>query len=492
MIFLSLYLLFFLFFTLKKYIFAAKNGKILSFCFFLNKGKVFVPDMAHKIKIKKGLQIPLLGEPQEVFRGIIKSDIVRIYPEDFHGVTPKMTVKAGEQVKAGSALFYDKNHPDLLFASPVSGVVAAVERGEKRRILYIEIKADEDIAYRDFGKKSVSALSADDVKASISEAGIWFLIKQRPYDVIANPDKTPRDIFVTGFDSSPLAPSYDFIIAGQEADLQTGLDALAKLTPGKVYLSIRSQTKNEDLRRAKNVVVTEFDGPHPAGNVGVQINHLSPVNRGETVWTLNALDVAVIGRLFNKGIVDLTRVVALSGSEVKHTGYYRIAVGTQLSSLFEDNVTEGIPLRYISGNVLTGTKIDRDGSLRAYDSQITVIPEGKNVHETLGWASLSPNRYSAGCTYPHLKKRYRLDARILGGSRAIIVSNEYDKVFPMDIYPEPLLKSIIAFNIDKMENLGIYEVAPEDFALCEFVDTSKLEIQRIVRKGLDLLRKEME
>jgi len=210
------------------------------------------------------------------------------------------------------------------------------------------------------------------------------------------------------------------------------------------------------------------------------------------VWTLNALDVALIGRLFNQGIVDLTRTVALCGSEVKQTGYYRMLVGTELKSIFEHNVTEGITLRYISGNPLTGRKIDENGELRAYDSQVTVIPEGDNVHEALGWASLSPKRYSAGCTYPTCRRKYRLDARLMGGRRAIIVSNEYDKVFPMDIYPEQLIKATIAFNIDKMEQLGIYEVAPEDFALCEFVDTSKLELQHIVRTGLDLLRKEME
>ena len=448
--------------------------------------------MANRIKIKKGLRIPLLGESETIFRGTVSSEFIRICPEDFHGIIPKLSVKVDDRVKAGDALFYDKTRIDMLFASPVSGVVASVERGEKRRIMSITVQADKETKYTDFGKKTVSDLSADAVKKSIIEAGIWFLIKQRPYDIVANPDKTPRDIFVTGFDSSPLAPSYDFILNGREADLQTGFDALAKLTSGKVYLSISPKTENSGMRNAKNVEITEFDGPHPSGNTGVQINHLSPVNRGEIVWTLTAPDVALIGRLFNEGIVDLSRIVALTGSEIKQTGYFKMAIGTQLSSLFDGNVTEGIPLRFISGNVLTGTKIDKNGSLRAYDSQITVIPEGENVHETFGWASLTANRYSAGDTYFKSKKPYRLDARILGGPRAIIVSNEYEKVFPMDIYPEQLLKAIMAFNIDKMENLGIYEVAPEDFALCEFVDTSKLEIQKIVRKGLDLLRKEME
>ena len=448
--------------------------------------------MANRIKIKKGLQIPLLGVSEETLSGKITSEFVRICPEDFQGITPKLAVKVGDTVKAGTALFYEKNHADMLFASPVSGVITEIERGAKRRILNIVIKADSSNQYEDFGPKKIASLSSEEVKRSILDAGIWFLIRQRPYDVVANPGKQPRDIFVTGFDSAPLAPSYDFLLNGQEAELQAGLDALAKLTTGKVYLSISTKTKHKGLRDANNVVITEFDGPHPAGNVGVQINRLKPVNRGETVWTLNALDVVIIGRLFNKGIVDLTRTIALTGSEVKQSGYYQMMIGTALKPLFSNNVTDGISLRYISGNPLTGRKIDENGVLRAYDAQVTVIPEGDDVDEAFGWASLSPNRYSAGGTYARVKKAYRIDARLKGGPRAIIVSNEYDKVFPMDIYPEQLLKAIIAFNIDKMEALGIYEVAPEDFALCEFVDTSKLELQHIVRTGLEMLRKEME
>jgi Na+-transporting NADH:ubiquinone oxidoreductase subunit A len=448
--------------------------------------------MANRIKIKKGLQIPLLGVSEETLSGKITSEFVRICPEDFQGITPKLAVKVGDTVKAGTALFYEKNHADMLFASPVSGVITEIERGAKRRILNIVIKADSSNQYEDFGPKKIASLSSEEVKRSILDAGIWFLIRQRPYDVVANPGKQPRDIFVTGFDSAPLAPSYDFLLNGQEAELQAGLDALAKLTTGKVYLSISTKTKHKGLRDANNVVITEFDGPHPAGNVGVQINRLKPVNRGETVWTLNALDVVIIGRLFNKGIVDLTRTIALTGSEVKQTGYYQMMIGTALKPLFSNNVTDGISLRYISGNPLTGRKIDENGVLRAYDAQVTVIPEGDDVDEAFGWASLSPNRYSAGGTYARVKKAYRIDARLKGGPRAIIVSNEYDRVFPMDIYPEQLIKAIIAFNIDKMEALGIYEVAPEDFALCEFVDTSKLELQHIVRTGLEMLRKEME
>ncbi len=448
--------------------------------------------MAKRIKIKKGLRIPLLGEPDERLRGTVTSEQVRICPEDYPGVIPRLTVKEGDAVKAGTPLFHEKDHPEMVFVSPVSGVVTEVERGERRRILNIAIKSDRLNERIEFGKKDVSKLSPEEVKGAILEAGLWFAIRQRPYDIVALPDRWPRDIYVTGFDSSPLAPSYDFILQGQEEELQIGLNALAKLTEGKLYLSISANTTSCALREAKNVELYEFEGPHPAGNVGVQINHIKPVNRGEVVWTLNALNVVLIGRLFKNGTVDLTRTVALTGSEVKEKGYYKMLIGTELSSLFKENVTEGISLRYISGNPLTGRKIEKNGVLRAYDAQVTVIPEGDDVHEVLGWASLSPKRYSAGGTYLNLKKRYRMDARLLGGPRAIIVSNEYDKVFPMDIFPEQLIKATLAFNIEKMERLGIYEVAPEDFALCEFVDTSKLELQRIIRTGLDLLRKEVE
>ena len=383
--------------------------------------------MANLINIKKGLQIPLQGASEEILRGSVTSEFVRICPKDFHGITPKLTVKVDDRVKAGNALFYAKDHPEILFASPVSGVVTNIERGEKRRILNIVIKADSKIEYEDFGVKNVSTLSSEEVKQSILDTGLWFLIKQRPYDVVAVPGKQPRDIFVTGFDSAPLAPSYDFMLEGQEADLQTGLDVLAKLTSGRVYLSVSTKTKSKALLEAKNVVITKFNGPHPAGNVGVQINHIKPINRGEVVWTLNAMDVALLGRFFQSGHVDLTRTVELCGSEVKQTGYYKMLIGTELKSIFKDNVTEGISLRYISGNPLTGCKIDENGVLHAYDSQVTVIPEGDDIHEAFGWASFSPKRYSAGCTYPTHNKKYRLDARLMGGPRAIIVSNEYDK-----------------------------------------------------------------
>lgn len=456
--------------------------------------------MPKQIKIKKGLNIPIEGEAPESIVGHIKSDIVKICPEDFPGLVPKLKVKVGDLVKAGTPVLYDKNNENLFFVSPVSGEVTAINRGEKRKLLDITIKADNEIQPVDFGKKNPSSMSSEEVKSFMLSTGIWPYIKQRPYDVVADPKKEARDIFVTGFSAAPLAPSFDFIIDREPESLQAGLDALSKLTQGKVYLSISTETKSVTLRSAKGVEIYEFNPLHPAGNAGIQINNIAPVNKGETVWTVNALDLLLIGRAFLKGHVDFTRLIAYTGSETVKKGYYTVIAGGELSSLFDSNVTKGNNLRYISGNVLTGTKIDRNGTLRFYDSQVTVIPEGDDKHDFIGWASPGlNNKYSAGCTYPsklislfNSAKKYRFDARLMGGKRAIIMSNEYEKVFPMDILPEQLIKSTIAFNIDKMEQLGIYEVAPEDFALCEFVDTSKLEIQHIIREGLLKLRKEME
>ena len=318
-------------------------------------------------------------------------------------------------------------------------------------------------------------------------------MKQRPYDVIADPTVAPRAIFISAFDSNPLAPDFEYVLKGEEANFQTGLDALAKIA--KTYLGISIKQKSTALTQAKNVTVTVFDGPNPAGNVGVQINHVAPVVKGETVWTIGAEAVIFIGRLFNTGRVDLTRTVAVTGSEVVKPAYCKLKVGALLTHVFAGNVTKDKELRYISGNVLTGKQVKPNGFLGAFDSQLTVIPEGDDIHEMLGWIMPRFNQFSVNRSYFSWlmgnKKEYVLDARIKGGERHMIMSGEYDKVFPMDILPEFLIKAIIAGDIDRMEALGIYEVAPEDFALCEFVDSSKLELQRIVRAGLDMLRAEM-
>jgi len=438
------------------------------------------------------LNINLKGKPAQEIFDVKQPDIYALVPDDFHGVTPKVVVKEQEYVMAGGTLFVDKNHPEVKFVSPVSGVVTCIERGERRKVLSISVAAAAEQDYEEFGKKDVSTMTGEQVKAALLEAGLFSFIIQRPYIVVADPNAKPKGIFVSAFDTNPLAADFEFVLKGQEKDFQTGLDALAKMA--KTYLNISVEQKNPALTSAKNVTVTVFDGPNPAGNVGVQINHISPINKGETVWTLRAEDVIFIGRLFNTGRVDLTRTIALTGSEVKKPAYCKLKVGASLTDVFAGRVTEGANLRYINGNVLTGTLVKPNGYLSARATSLTVIPEGDDRHEFLGFIMPRTNQFSASRSYFSWlcgNKEYTLDARIKGGERHMIMSGEYDKVFPMSIFPEYLIKAIIAGDIDRMEALGIYEVAPEDFAVCEFVDSSKLELQRIVRQGLDMLRKEM-
>lgn len=453
---------------------------------------LFIINMANVIKIRKGLDINLKGKPLEDLFNVKSADEYALVPDDFHGVTPKVVVKEQDNVLAGAPLFIDKNHPEVKFVSPVSGVVTAVERGERRKLLAIRVKPSEKQEYVEFGKKTVSTLNADKVKEMLTESGLFAFIKQRPYDVVANPQTTPKGIFVSAFDSKPLAPDFEFVLKGQEKDFQTGLDALAKIA--KTYLSISSTQSSAALTTAKNVVVTTFDGPHPAGNVGVQINKINPINKGELVWTIAAEDVIFIGRLFNQGKVDLTRTIAVAGSEVTKTGYCKVLLGAKLDSILGGLVKKDRVVRLINGSVLTGSKTSINSFLGAFSTEVVAIPEGSDTHEFLGFVMPRFNQFSVNRSYFSWltkNKEYTLDARIKGGERHMIMSNEYDKVMPMDIFPEYLIKAIIAGDIDRMEALGIYEVAPEDFALCEFVDSSKLELQRIVRQGLDMLREEM-
>jgi len=448
--------------------------------------------MANLVKLRKGLDINLKGKPVREMLDVKPAAGYALCPDDFTGVTPKVVVKEEQMVKAGEPLFIDKNHPEVKFVSPVSGKVTLVERGARRKVLSVRVAAEGNEVV-EFGKKSVASLSGAQVKEALLEAGLFAFFKQRPYDVVPSPEVAPRAIFVSAFDSQPLAPEFEYVLNGQEADFQTGLDALAKMAP--TYLGVSAKQTSAALKEAKGVTVTVFDGPHPAGNVGVQINHTAPVNKGEVVWTLGAEEVIFIGRLFNKGQVDLTRIIAVVGSEVKTPAYARVKVGAQIASVLKGRLAEGKNLRIVNGNVLTGDKSSLEGFVGAHATELTVIPEGDDVHEMLGWIMPRFDQYSTSRSYFSWllgKKEYTLDARVKGGERHMIMSGEYDRVFPMDIMPEYLVKAIIAGDIDRMEALGIYEVAPEDFALCEFVDSSKLELQRIVREGLDALRKEME
>lgn len=449
--------------------------------------------MANVIKLRKGLDINLKGKPIAELFDVKESDDYALVPDDFHGVTPKVVVKEQQTVMAGEALFIDKNHPEVKFVSPVSGVVTSVERGERRKVLAIHVKASSQQECVKFDTKPVSALSAEQVKETLLESGLFAFIKQRPYDVVADPQTTPKAIFVSAFDSQPLAPDFEFVLKGKEKDFQTGLDALAKIA--KTHLGVCVCQTSPALTQAKNVEINVFEGPHPAGNVGVQINHVSPISKGEIVWTIAPENVIFIGRLFNNGHVDFTRTIAFAGSEVKKPAYCKMKIGSSLANLLEGRVDNTHDLRYISGNVLTGKKVSPKEYLGAFSTEVTVIPEGDETHEFLGFIMPRINQFSVNRSYLSWlmgsKKEYVLDARLKGGERHMIMSNEYDKVLPMDIYPEYLIKAIIAGDIDRMEALGIYEVAPEDFALCEFVDSSKLELQRIVREGLDMLREEM-
>ena len=448
--------------------------------------------MANVIKLRKGLDINLKGKAPHEWLGVKDPGFYSLVPDDFTGVTPKVVVKEQEYVMAGGPLFIDKNHPELKFVSPVSGVVTSVERGARRKVMNIVVEAAAEQDYEVFGRKDPAQMTGEEVKDLLLRAGMFAFIRQRPYDIIADPTQQPKAIFVSAFDSSPLAPDFEFVLKGEEDNFQTGLTALSRMA--KTCLGIRSSQSSKALTEAKHVDVNVFEGPHPAGNVGVQINHVAPIAKGETVWTLGAEAVIFIGRLMNTGRVDLTRAVALTGSEVLKPGYCKLKVGALLTNVFKGNVTTDKDLRYISGNVLTGKQVSPNGFLGAFHTQLTVIPEGGGTHEMLGWIMPRLDQFSTSHSYFSWlrgKKEYVLDARVKGGERHMIMSNEYDRVFPMDIFPEYLVKAIIAGDIDRMEALGIYEVAPEDFALCEFVCSSKVEVQRIVRAGLDMLRAEM-
>lgn len=449
--------------------------------------------MSEIIRIKKGLNIRLKGAAEKILAPEVQASRYGVRPVDFPGVVPRLAVKPDDLVKTGSVLFTDKFNPEIRFTSPVSGRVVDIVRGERRRLMEIVIEVSGN-DFVDFGKADPAALTADAVKEKLLASGLWPSIRQRPYHIIARPSAIPKSVFISGLDTSPLAPDYDFVMHNSDAgEFQKGVDALGKLTAGKVNLVLDgSNVTGSVMKGIHGVKIHYIKGPHPAGNPGVQIHHIDPVNKGESVWYVNLQDVLAIGRLFIEGIYRHDRIIALAGSEVAKPGYHRIRSGASVSGILRGNL-KGDAVRCISGNVLTGTAIAETGFLGYYDNMVTVIPEGK-YHEFFGWMTPGFNKFSFSASFGSAlipKKEYVLDTNMHGGERAFVITGLYEKVLPMDIYPMQLLKAILVEDIDMMEKLGIYEVAEEDFALCEYVCPSKIEIQSIIRKGIDVMIREM-
>ena len=450
--------------------------------------------MSKIITLRKGLDINLAGKPQETLTEAPLSPEYALSPLDFEGVTPKLLVKVGDEVKAGTPLFFNKYNERVLFTSPVSGKVAAINRGEKRKVLSVTVTPDAVQRYEEFEKPDLKKASREQIVELLLRSGLWPMIVQRPYGIIADPNDTPKAVFISAFDSAPLAPDYNFVLRDEQRNLQAGIELMRRLTPGKVHLSVRAKAEGK-MTALKGAETHAFAGKHPVGNVGVQIHHVDPINKGDIVWTVNIQDLAIIGRLVNEGRVDMHKTVAVTGSEIEKPAYVRIIAGARVDSVVKGNVKaqkEGDSIRFISGNVLTGTKTALDGFVGFYANQLTAIPEG-DKYELLGWAMPRLKKFSVSRAYFSWlcpKKEYDLDTNLNGGERPFVVTGLYEQYLPMDIYPMYLLKACLAGDIDKMENLGIYEVTEEDFALCEFVDPSKIEIQQIIRDGINLMIKE--
>jgi len=451
--------------------------------------------MSETVKLRKGLDIRLVGVANKVKTEARMPKTVSIRPADFHGMIPKMLIKEGEQVKAGDIVFQDKYSDSIKYASPVNGKLEAIVRGAKRKIMEVVISVDESQDFEGGTPIDVASLSGEEIKNAMLSSGLWPFVRQRPLDVVANPSNEPKAIFVSAFDSSPLAPDFDFVLHGRSEEFQTGLDVITKLTSGKVHLTLNGKSPADaTFTGAKGAQVNKISGKHPAGNVGTQIHHIDPVNKGEFVWTLNAQDVAIIGRYFRTGKYNAKRTIALTGSEIKDPHYIETVMGANVSDILDGQITSD-NVRVISGNVLTGDKIAQDGHLGFYHNQITVIPEGNQLKFVLtkGWMGPGFDKFSNSRLFPTYllgKKKFTLDTNTNGEERAFVVTGELDKVFPFDILPMQLVKAAITNDIDGMENLGIYEVAPEDFALCEYVCTTKINIQDKIRQGLDVIAEE--
>jgi len=448
--------------------------------------------MSKDIRIKKGLDIKLIGGAEKTTKAISLSSVYAVKPENFHGITPKLVAKEGTKVKAGDTLFYSKSDERILFPSPVSGKVVEVIRGARRKVLTVKIAADAKQAYKKFETRDAENMSAEEVKNYLFDAGCWPFIKQRPYDIVANPNQAPKAIFVSAYASAPLAADLDFTLAGKTAELQAAITAVSKLTEGKVHISIGANG-NSPLSELNGVEIHKVSGPHPSGNVGTQIAKIDPINKGEVVWVIAPQDLVIIGELLLTVKFNAIRTVALTGSKFSKPQYVTAIAGANIADLVADNL-ENDNTRIISGNVLSGVQVKEDGFIGYYDNQITAIPEGDD-YEFFGWNKPIFNKISTSraLTFSWLtpNKKYDLNTNTNGEHRAFVVTGSYENVFPLDIYPMQLLKAFMYKDLDEMEALGGYEIAPEDFALTEFICVSKQPHQQIIREGLDLMREEL-
>ncbi|HRK28266.1 MAG TPA: Na(+)-translocating NADH-quinone reductase subunit A [Chitinophagales bacterium] len=445
------------------------------------------------IKLKRGFDINIKGKPQKEV-STLKSRTYAVTPTDFFGISPipKLLVNVGDEVKAGDPLFFDKKNPDILHVAPVSGEVVEIKRGDKRAIGEVVILADDKMTYRPLERMRISSASREEVVKHMLATGCWPFLRQRPYNVIADPEVTPKHIFISGFDNAPLAPDYDFVMEGQKEDFQAGIEVLKKLTSGKVHLSVNGKsTPSKTYAEAKGIELHTVSGPHPSSCVGVQIHHISPIAKGQVVWTINPQDVLVLGRVFNHGQFNTERFIAVGGTHVAKPQYFRTYLGASVESLTANNLT-GNHVRFISGNVLTGTKIAQNEHLGFFHHQLSVIEEGDR-YELFGWLLPSYPRPSLSRTFTGFlspSKEYAVNTNTHGEHRAMVLTGAYEEVTPMDILPMQLLKAIITNNLDLMEGLGIYEVVEEDLALCEFVCPSKTDVQHILRNGLEMMREQ--
>ena len=451
--------------------------------------------MSNNIDLKRGLDIPISGIASQKTKKVITPDVVAVKPTDFRGLLPRLLVKEGDKVLAGTPVLADKKSPEILFTSPVSGTVAEIVRGEKRKLLEVRIKADKSQEYVDFGAKKVASLDAAAVKEALLQSGLWPALVQRPYGIVANPQIKPKAIFVSAFSTAPLSANTDFAFKEEMENIQTAVNALSKLTDGGIHVSLNSENASgTPFHKLENVTMHVFSGKHPAGNVGIQIHHIAPIQKGETVWTVSPAMLAAIGKLFNTGRYDISRLVAVTGPVAIDPCYVKGIAGMSMKDIAEFYDNSGNNVRFISGDVLTGTNVGAEGFLGFYDNQVTLIKEGRE-HEMFGWAKpFRTKQFSFSHTYfswltPN--KKYAMDTNLHGGPRAFVMSDIYSKVLPMDIYPIYLIKACLASDIDKMEKFGIYEVIEEDLALCEYICPSKIEIESILSDGIALMMKEM-